>query len=48
VIAIARTAVTGPLTLILAATVFAVLYFGRKINPAFLILAGGIVGLLLL
>jgi chromate transporter len=47
-ISIARTAVTGPTTLILAATVFAVLYFGRKINPAFLILAGGIVGFLLL
>lgn len=47
-ISIARTAVTGPITLILAATVFVVLYFGRKINPAFLVIAGGIVGLLLL
>jgi chromate transporter len=47
-IAIGRSAVTGATTLILAATVFAVLYFGPKINPAFLILAGGILGLLLL
>lgn len=48
VIAIARTAITGATTLVLAATVFAVLYFGRRINPAFLILAGGIAGFLLL
>jgi chromate transporter len=47
-ISIARTAVTGLTTLVLAATVFAVLYFSRKINPAFLVVAGGIVGFLLL
>ena len=48
VIAIGRTAVTGATTLILAAAVFAILYFGPKMNPALLVLAGGVVGFFLL
>jgi len=48
VIAIGRTAITGATSLILAAAVFAVLYFGPKVNPALLILAGGVVGFFLL
>lgn len=43
-IAIARTAIEGSTTLAFAAIVFVVLYFGRKMNPALLILAGGIFG----
>jgi chromate transporter len=48
VFAIGRTAITGAATLILAAAVFAILYFGPKMNPALLILAGGVVGFFLL
>lgn len=43
-IAIARTAITGIETTLIAAAVFALVYFGPKINPALLILAGGAVG----
>jgi len=43
-IAIARTAVVGSTTLAFAAIVFVVLYFGKKMNPALLIFAGGIGG----
>ncbi|MEO6054148.1 MAG: chromate transporter [Chthoniobacterales bacterium] len=43
-IAIARTAITNQTTLAFAAVVFIVLYFGKKINPALLILAGGLLG----
>ncbi len=45
VISIARTAIINPTTVVLAALVFCALYFGKKINPALLILAGGILGL---
>lgn len=45
-IAIARTAITGPATIALAAAVFGILYFTRT-NPALLILAGGVAGLFL-
>jgi chromate transporter len=48
VIAIGRTAITGATTLILAAAVFAILYFGPKMNPALLILVGGVLGFFLL
>ncbi len=50
-ISIARTAIVEPhqqICLGFAAVVFVLLYFGRKINPAFLILAGGLMGFLLL
>lgn len=43
-IAVARTAVTETKALAIAAIVFAILYFGKKINPALLIFAGGILG----
>jgi len=43
-IAIARTAITGLETTLIAAAVFAIIYFGPKINPALLILMGGVVG----
>lgn len=43
-IAIARTAITGVETTLIAVAVFAAVYFGPKINPALLILAGGVVG----
>ena len=46
-IAIARTAVKGWEALALAAVVFCALYFGKKINPALLILGGGFVGWIL-
>jgi chromate transporter len=42
-IAIARTAITGPTTIALAAAVFGILYF-TKTNPALLIFAGGAAG----
>jgi chromate transporter len=48
VIAIGRSAIGGATTLILAAAVFALLYFGPRINPALLVAAGGVLGLLLL
>jgi chromate transporter len=47
-IAIGRSAVTGMTTIALAAIVFAVLYFGPKINPALLIAGGGLAGFLVL
>lgn len=47
-IAIARTAITNQTTLAFAAVVFIILYFGKKINPALLILAGGVSGYLFL
>ncbi len=43
-IAVARTAIVGQTTLAFAAVVFLVLYFGKKINPALLIFAGGVCG----
>lgn len=43
-IAIARTAIVGETTLAFAAIVFVILYFGKKMNPALLILAGGVFG----
>jgi chromate transporter len=50
-IAIARTAIVGrdsQICLAFAAVVFVALYFGKKMNPALLILAGGILGGVLL
>lgn len=50
-IAIARTAIVGAkseICLGFAAVVFVLLYFGKKMNPALLILAGGVMGFLLL
>jgi len=46
-IAIARTAIVGEksqICLAFAAVVFVALYFGKKVNPALLILAGGAMG----
>jgi chromate transporter len=46
-IAIARTAIVGEksqICLAFASVVFVLLYFGKKINPALLILAGGVMG----
>jgi chromate transporter len=50
-IAIARTAIVEPrqqICLAFAAVVFIALYFGKKINPALLILAGGALGFVFL
>lgn len=50
-IAIARTAIVGKdseICLAFAAVVFVALYFGKKVNPALLILAGGLLGLIFL
>jgi len=47
-IAIARTTISDQITIIVAASSFVLLYFGRKINPALLILGGAIVGIFLL
>jgi chromate transporter len=50
-IAIARTAIVGEksqICLAFAAVVFVLLYFGKKMNPALLILAGGLMGFFLL
>jgi chromate transporter len=50
-IAIARTAIVGKdsqICLAFAAVVFIALYFGKKMNPALLILAGGLMGLIFL
>lgn len=47
-VAIARTAIINIETIVLAMVVFAALYFGKKINPALLILGGGICGWLFL
>lgn len=46
IISIARSAIEGLGTAALAAVIFAALYFGRKINPAWLMLASGVVGAL--
>lgn len=43
-VAIARTAIINLETVGVATAVFVVLYFGKKINPALLILAGGVFG----
>ena len=43
-IAIARTAIVGSTTVAFATIVFVILYFGKKMNPALLIFAGGIGG----
>lgn len=50
-IAIARTAIVGKdsqICLAFAAVVFIALYFGKKMNPALLILAGGVLGFVFL
>jgi chromate transporter len=50
-IAIARTAIVGEkaqICLAFAAVVFVLLYFGKKMNPALLILAGGLMGFVFL
>ena len=47
-IAVARTAVINTKALALAAIVFVALYFGKKVNPALLILGGGLLGWLFL
>lgn len=50
-LAIARTAIVAPkqeVCLAFAAVVFIALYFGKKINPALLIIAGGLGGFFLL
>ncbi len=50
-IAIAHTAIVGKnsqICLAFAAVVFIALYFGKKMNPALLILAGGVMGFFLL
>jgi chromate transporter len=43
-VAIARTAIVGFETTVLAVIVFAALYFGKKVNPALLIFGGGLCG----
>lgn len=48
IVAIAHTAIINWTTVIFAAVVFAVLYYGKKVNPAYLILAGGFAGFLFL
>ncbi len=47
-IAVARTAITNTTAIALAVIVFVALYFGKKINPALLIIAGGGAGWLFL
>lgn len=47
-IAVARTAIINTKAIAIAAIVFVALYFGKKINPALLIIAGGAVGWLIL
>ncbi|MDF2620677.1 MAG: Chromate transporter [Xanthobacteraceae bacterium] len=47
-ISIARTAIDGTLTILIAVAVFAGVYFVKKVNPAILVLGGGLVGLALL
>ncbi|GLK71956.1 chromate transporter [Ancylobacter dichloromethanicus] len=47
-ISIARTAIDGRLTVVIAFAVFAGVYCVKKINPALLVLGGGLVGLALL
>jgi len=43
-VAIARTAIINFETIVLALLVFLAIYFGKKINPALLILGGGVCG----
>jgi len=43
-VAIARTAIVGWETIVIAVVVFVTLYFGKKLNPAILILAAGLFG----
>lgn len=45
-IAIARTAIDGASTVLIAAGVFVGVYFIKRVNPAILVLGGGLVGLL--
>ncbi|MDQ0511267.1 chromate transporter [Ancylobacter amanitiformis] len=47
-ISIARTAIDGSLTVAIAIGAFIGVYFIKKVNPAFFVLGGGVVGLLLL
>lgn len=47
-ISIARTAIDGATTIAIAIAVFAGVYFVKRINPAFFVLGGGVVGLALL
>ena len=47
-ISIARTAIDGTPTVIIAFAVFAGVYCVKKVNPALLVLGGGLVGLALL
>ncbi len=48
VIAVGKTAVYGERTAILAAVAFFVFMLAKKVNPAFLVLAGGVIGVLLM
>ena len=49
IIAIARTAIEGWETIALAVAVFIILYFaGKRVNPAYLVLGGALVGVFLL
>lgn len=47
-ISIARTAIEGALTVAIAIAVFGGVYFLKRINPALLVLGGGVVGLIAL
>ncbi|MCB4769898.1 chromate transporter [Ancylobacter sp. Lp-2] len=47
-IAIARTAIEGAMTIAIAIAVFLGVYFVKRINPAILVLGGGVVGLIAL
>ncbi|MBS9477215.1 MULTISPECIES: chromate transporter [Ancylobacter] len=47
-ISIAKTAIDGALTVAIAVAVFLGVYFVKKVNPAFFVLGGGVVGLALL
>ncbi|MFK8251505.1 chromate transporter [Ancylobacter terrae] len=47
-ISIARTAIDGSLTVLIAIAVFLGIYFVKKVNPALFVLGGGLVGLVLL
>lgn len=48
IVAIAHTAIINWTTVAFAAVVFAALYYGKKINPAYLIFLGGVAGFLFL
>ncbi|MBS7543154.1 chromate transporter [Ancylobacter oerskovii] len=47
-ISIARTAIEGTMTVAIAIAVFLGVYFVKRVNPALLVLAGGLVGLVAL